>query len=264
MPKMDQTKSHEEAWADWLHEPFPAAASIAPDLDYAAAKTTALDVPIAPAIPASKKVVQIDIKLPKIKAPGNQAVSRMRTVLLSKIANKKVAGALAVSVITVAVGLNAHNFASIHTTDKSPAVSAQTPYSSGSKQTTDAPAKPSFTVLAPRDKAQLGQVGTPKTAYDGTRNTFSFMDTYLGTELTVSEQPLPTKYGSPQDAAAKIAQSLHAKEVIGVSNGAAFMETDSKSNSQTIVYAKSDVIVFIQSPFKKEALNWKYYLDGLQ
>lgn len=247
--------SHEEAWVNWLQDdPMP---PLATGLDYAAAEPSSFEPEATVAVQAMPKIVQIDIKLPKIKLKNPVANLRAPTLPYKKLA---VSTAALATVAVVAFG--GYN---LFLARSGPVQSA----GKAAKNSTAAKAAeplqaPTFSPLAPKDRARLGQVGTPKTAYDGTRNSFSFVDTYLGTELTVSEQPIPKSFGSAADAAAKAAQSLHAKEVIATNSGAAFMATDAKSNSQVIVYAAHDVMVFIQSPFKKDAVNWKYYLDSLQ
>lgn len=134
------------------------------------------------------------------------------------------------------------------------------------KKVTAAPtaqaAAPSFEPVVPKDKPELAKAANnEKAAYDTNRGVYSFQDTLLGTTLIVSQQPLPEKFDSAEQAVRQVAGSLGAKEAIG--GGMAYMKTEAGNGSQTIVTSVKGLLIFIQSPFRHSAADWKNYIETL-
>jgi cytoskeletal protein RodZ len=127
-----------------------------------------------------------------------------------------------------------------------------------------APVKPAFTPLAPVDSTNNAVHGTPQVAYDAKRNTYSFTDTIKGNAIVVSQQPIPATYKTAVDAVSKIAVSLKANQAITTNGGTAFIATDPKSNAQTVVFSKNNLLVFVQSPFTHVTTDWQSYINSLK
>lgn len=126
-------------------------------------------------------------------------------------------------------------------------------------------AQPTFTPIQSSQATPAAGTATQKqTSYDGTKNTYSFTDTVSGKSILVSQQPVPAKFKSATEAVATVAQSLGAKESTTTSNGTAYIATDEKSNSQTVVFTKNELLLFIQSPFKHSATEWSSYINSLK
>jgi len=125
-------------------------------------------------------------------------------------------------------------------------------------------AAPTFQPVVPKDKPDLANpANNQKAAFDGNRDVYSFQDTLLGTQLIVSEQSLPSKFSSGEQAVSQIGGSMGAKDSVNNSAGPALLKTDAKSGSQTIVASIKGLLIFIQSPFRHSTADWKTYLENL-
>jgi hypothetical protein len=124
--------------------------------------------------------------------------------------------------------------------------------------------KPKFAPVTPASKTDLAAGKAGQTAYDTQHGTFSYSDTLDGHQLTVSQQPLPTKFKSAQDAVTSIAKDLKATQPILTKQGTAYAVTDPKANSQTIVYSLNNLLIFINSPFTHQSSEWVSYLNNLK
>ncbi len=117
---------------------------------------------------------------------------------------------------------------------------------------------PSFAPVVP--KTNPGVVQTA--AYDGKRDTYSYSDKLKGTELVVSQQPLPSG-ASGKVLLDKVAKSIDATTPLLLSSGTAFMASNQSTGSQTIVMSTATTLVFVQSPFKHSSEEWISYLNNL-
>lgn len=202
----------------------------------------------APQVPqnaayAPQTNVNISIALPKLKKPT-----------LPKLPYKKIAIWTGVVVTVLVISLVAHKVI-VSVMDHRKEVQAAHALSLAKSV-----AKPTFTPLLPKGKSQdIGKTAS----FDGSRDTYSYGDTFNGTPLIVSQQPLPANFDSAQAAVTKIAKSLNATTPIISKVGTAYLSTDSKSGAQTIVFSNNGVLVFVQSSFNHAASDWKYYLDSL-
>jgi hypothetical protein len=121
----------------------------------------------------------------------------------------------------------------------------------------------SFKPAAPKDKPDLADLKKGETAYDSTRGTYSYADALLGNQLVVSQQAVPSKFSSPDEAVAAVAKSISATESLDTKKGQAYMKTD-KSGAQVIVLSMKGLLILIQSPFRHAANDWIGYIDNLQ
>jgi hypothetical protein len=124
---------------------------------------------------------------------------------------------------------------------------------------------PSFVPLVPKDKPQLGDYSSKNKsiAYDGNRDTYSFIDILDANNLTVSEQPLPTGMGTTSQTIATIARQIGAKDPILLKNDTAYIKSV-KNGGQTIVFSMKDLLVFINSPFDHPDEAYKAYIESLE
>ena len=124
-------------------------------------------------------------------------------------------------------------------------------------------AKPSFKPVAPKSEPDLGNGKSSATSYDGSHDVYSYQDAFKGEYILISEQKLPTNLGPASQAVSKIASSLTATQAIMTDNGMAYMATDAKASSNTIVYSIDGLLIFVRSPFLHTVTEWQPYLNSL-
>lgn len=118
-------------------------------------------------------------------------------------------------------------------------------------------AKPDFEYSLPKGDAQ-------EVRYNSERKVVSFVDSIGGVEITVSQQPLPEGFkDSVQDKVRKLAEDFSATEVLSTANPTAFLGTSAKG-PQTVIFAKKDLLVFIQSAKKIDNHDWAEYITNLK
>jgi hypothetical protein len=233
----------------------------------------ATSVPAAPKLasqPAPQNV-SIEIKLPAFKLPNlepatkaaKQAFAKACVAAKDAVSNiprqyprKVVVGAIVFAVLLAGTG------AGLKTKD----VLAERHAVAAAKAITDkaklAATSPAFTPITPaKDTATATTSTKTQIAFDATRNVYSFSDSFKGNNLVVSQQPIPDKFKSGAEAVNSIAASLSAKQSTPVDGGVAYIASDAKSGSQTVVFTKNDLLIFIQSPFRHDASDWKTYID---
>ncbi|HEX5448268.1 MAG TPA: hypothetical protein VFW90_03675 [Candidatus Saccharimonadales bacterium] len=210
-----------------------------------------------PQVEQSKKPadVVININLTKFRLPKFKVRKfQLRPRLYAK--HKRAIVALAVAVVVVLTGVAVWG----HGGNTSAGYGQPSGVASGPVRS-----NPSFTPVAPSDKPKLGQFQPKNTAYDGRRNLYSYTDNLQNNRLTVSEQPLPDKYGSDQKAISKIASQIGADQPIALQGGrTAYVKTDSRSNAQTIVLNVGKVLVIVNSPYAHTNQVWAIYLNSLR
>jgi hypothetical protein len=215
-------------------------------------RTTAIPPP-EEAKPPAPTSVTININLAKLKLPK----PKLPKVKLPALPYKRLAyGFMALAVVAYG-GLAAYHWQRQHA-QKSAAASAGHVSAQPLRQA------PSFTPAAPKNKPQLGAIGDSQTAYDGSRDSFSFIDSLNGNQLTVSQQPLPGGSGTPQQAVTKVASQIGAAHQIVFDNGVAYLDNNPKSNSQTVIFSVKGLLIFINSPFNHPDDAYKAYIESLE
>jgi hypothetical protein len=127
--------------------------------------------------------------------------------------------------------------------------------------------KPSFTPVVPSNQPQLASTataGSTAAAFDGTKDTYSYTDGFLGTPVTISQQPLPTTLGTPAQAIATVAKTVNATTPIPTNAGTAYMSTNTKTGAQTVVYTENNLLIFIQAGFTHPNSDWTTFLNNLK
>jgi hypothetical protein len=208
---------------------------------------------VEPAKPAAPTNITINLDFSKIKLP------KLPGIKLPALPYKQLGtGAVAVAVLFGAITLVYHHHQQSVEAAK---LEAARQAVAGPTRTT-----PSFTPAVPKDKPDLAKLDrqNKSIAYDGNRDAYSFSDTLDSNNITVSEQPLPSNLGEPQQAVAAVAKQINAKVPITLKDGVAYMGSDSKSGAQTIVFSINDLLVFINSPFHHDAASYKFYIENLQ
>jgi hypothetical protein len=127
--------------------------------------------------------------------------------------------------------------------------------------------KPSYDPVRPSNKPKLGTPDGVRAAYDSTRKSYTYSDSIAGNGFTVSEQPLPAQFKDGDDAVERVAPTLN-KGVTPVKlkslTGSAYVSTNAKYNSQTVVTSIRSLLIFIQSSHAFKNSEWEAYLNTLQ
>jgi hypothetical protein len=259
--KISDEDRNKKDWLDWWLSDDPPTPTARADLRQARVRQANQYRPRAPQptvppepqeSPPAGTNITINLDLSKIKLPKPPKIK------LPNWPYRRLAVSLAVLTLIV-VGLSTlyhHHQQTVETAKLEAARRAVT----GPTRTT-----PSFTPLVPKDEPELAKLD-PKNkdiAYDGNRDTYSFMDKLDNNNITISEQPLPANLGEPQQAINHVAKQINAKEPINLNDGVAYASSD-KSGSQTIVFSAKDLLIFINSPFHHEVASYKFYIDNLQ
>lgn len=132
------------------------------------------------------------------------------------------------------------------------------------KSTPSVDTTPRFATVLPENKTieQLG--GWTRVSPATSDPVFAYKDTLDGTELIVSQQPLPE--GFEQDIDIKLeelATSLNATEHLPIAGGTAYIGNSIKG-PQTIIATKNGLLILIKSPLKHSNDAWTGYLASLR
>jgi|GEM_PF-5424630 len=133
-----------------------------------------------------------------------------------------------------------------------------------SRSSATAAAGPKFNPAVPESKPQLATVHTGTSSFEPKHNVYSYSDSLRNNGIIVSEQPIPSNFSSNEQALTTVAKSLNATQSVTVGSTKAMIATNSKSNSQTVVYVYQDLLIFIQSPFTHTSPDWQAYLSSLK
>jgi len=120
-------------------------------------------------------------------------------------------------------------------------------------------AKPAYLPLKP-------SAGTVSGAdYDSKRQLYKYNDTYMGANLTISQQPLPETLRLGKTKLKEVAKtSIGATDKFETVNGDVYISTDDKTGIQRMVIAHRQLLIFIQSTKTLQNADWVTYIQTLQ
>lgn len=120
-----------------------------------------------------------------------------------------------------------------------------------------------FAPVVPVGESQLADLGGD--AYDSVHQVYTFDDLYMAEPLQVSEQELPTQYGSVVATIAAVAKAVKATTPIPTNSGVTgYMYEDPKSQADTVIYSMEGLLVLIKSSYPHSTAEWAQYLESLQ
>lgn len=129
------------------------------------------------------------------------------------------------------------------------------------------PKKPNYDVVHPSTKPQLANPDGVHAAYDSKRESYSFRD-YIGQNgFIVSQQPVPAKFQDGAAAVSAIAPTLNQDvkpEALKTLFGTAYVSTNPKYGSQSVVFSIRNLLLFIQSAHAFTDEEWTNYINALQ
>lgn len=121
--------------------------------------------------------------------------------------------------------------------------------------------KPDFTYILPKGKSAGADMAVK---FDPEKKVVNFQDSIGGVPITISQQQLPTSLKEDtQNRVKKLAEEFAATEVLSTANPTAYLGTSAKG-PQTIIFAKKDLLIFIQSSKEIDNHDWAEYVTNLQ
>jgi hypothetical protein len=212
--------------------------------------------------------VTININLPKLQLPRIKHPREYRKHLPA-LPYKKLAVSGVVLVVVGAGGLTAFRaisgkYGQDVALGKNKDVTASAGSAAASAGALVPSAKPTYKPVVPKSKPQLADAPADSSAYDAGRGVYSFVDVFNGTQLTVSEQPLPSKYASGEAATAAIAKQMGAKQQVNTAHGTAYIVSATKGSGQTVVVSAGNLLLFIQTAFNHSVYDWNDYINTLE
>lgn len=119
--------------------------------------------------------------------------------------------------------------------------------------------KPAYAPLKPNTGAVSGA------QYDSKRQLYKYNDTYMGSNLTISQQPLPDTLRTGKTKLADVAKaSINATDKIETVTGDAYISTDETTGIQRMVIAHRQLLIFIQSTKTLSNVDWVKYIQTLE
>jgi len=121
--------------------------------------------------------------------------------------------------------------------------------------------KPTFDYSLPKGEATNAD-GEVK--YDATKKVVNFRDAIGSAVITVSQQPLPAGFETDtEEKVKKLAADFSATDVLVNANPTAYLGTN-VDGPQTVIFAKKNLLVFIQSTKEIDKNDWAEYITNLQ
>lgn len=194
--------------------------------------------------PTSTRQISLNITIPRVKIKKLSKAAVRRLGLPAAITAGVIIVAFVFTVISVTIGRDKSKSDGTH------AVLSQNA------------TKPDFKFILPDGKEEETDNG--KIGYDPQKRVVSFADTIGIVKVTVSQQPLPDNFKQdPEGQLEILARNFSANEVIVPSNPKAYLGTSAKG-PQTVIFSKSDLLVFIQAASKIDKIDWTDYIRNLR
>ncbi len=98
----------------------------------------------------------------------------------------------------------------------------------------------------------------------GNDPTYAYIDTVSGTEVRVSQQKMPESFVGDVDAKLEeLAKSFQATNIIQIDEQKVFHGYSEKGKTQSLIFIKKDILIFIASPIQLSDDQWVGYVRGL-
>lgn len=197
------------------------------------------------------KHISVNIQLPSMDKLKTRASQTSKRIKRKTQQHRRVAIGMA-AVVIISLGA----FAVVQTRGSSSETGTDTPGVLSEKTE-----KPTFEYSLPKGEESNA---TGEVRYDSEKKVVNFQDSIGGVAITISQQPLPTGFEDDTDAKVKrLAEDFSAKEVLATANPTAYLGTSAKG-PQTVVFAKKNLLVFIQSAKEIDNNDWAEYITNLK
>lgn len=123
---------------------------------------------------------------------------------------------------------------------------------------------PSYKTVIPAGKTieQLG--GWTRVSPPDREAVYAYTDTLAGVQIAVSQQPLPDDFKEdPESSVAELASAYKAEQKLGGTSGTVHIGTSAKG-PQSVILAKSNLLILIKSDAPIPAAAWTEYINSLR
>jgi hypothetical protein len=121
---------------------------------------------------------------------------------------------------------------------------------------------PGYATILPVGKSITDLGGWARVSPPDKTPVFAYKDTLFGVLITVSQQPLPSNLKTDSELA-KLAEQFGATEKVAINNLTAYIGTSIKG-PQSVILAKSGLLLLIKSDSKLDNQQWGDYIESLQ
>lgn len=257
-------KNHAEDWVEWLSdEPLPKKAADKPaepvvhrrpsssdDQARDRLRRAGVSRPNPVSAPTTNNTgaptVSINIHIPKLKLPKAK---------LPPVKQLRYWTAFSVIIITSSLGARALLGVAFNG-DKSG--------KTGVKGSSTVNTKPTFKPAVPGDKKDLATSNGTTSRYVPGKQLYTFIDTLLGGQITISEQPLPDAVKQNPNTLKDAAKSIGATHKIETAFGPAYIATSENKTSQRVATVHENLLVFIETTRSYDDDAWKLYIESLR
>lgn len=122
---------------------------------------------------------------------------------------------------------------------------------------------PAYTTILPEGESVVTLGGWKRVSPPESDPVYAYSDSIGDVSITVSQQPIPTKFGRNIDAQVKkLAQGYNATDRIMADDTQVYIGTSSKG-PQSVILAKEDLLILIKSQSKVTDDAWEQYVKSL-
>lgn len=108
------------------------------------------------------------------------------------------------------------------------------------------------------------QQGVPKPSYDPQKQLYTFNDIYKGSNLTVSQQAVPSRLKNNPGEVRKFAQNVGTNDEFSTTRGIVYIVTSENSGAQRLILVTDKMLMFLQSTKEISVVDWTTYVQNLE
>jgi hypothetical protein len=123
---------------------------------------------------------------------------------------------------------------------------------------------PDYPTLLPTGKSIQSLGGWYRVSPQGKAPVYAYADKIGGVPVDVSEQPLPSNFQTDTDKqVAQLAKNFSANQKMTVDGVTVYLRTSS-DNSQSVIFAKSNLLILLKATSEVAPGRWATYIKSLQ
>ena len=205
---------------------------------------------------------------PRFKKTYEKSVKAVKKSAAYVKRQKFATKAIALVVLSLSIG-GVYQFTKPKKGTSGPAVTtvagAQTGKSEPSKNGTALPKEnPQFALLMPQGR-KYDDVNVLRVSPAGNDPVYVFLDTLEGTQIKISQQKVPKTFDYNRAVELeRVAKDFQATNVIQIDGDKVYHGLNEKTNTQSLLFIKKNLLVTISSSNKLEDDKWTGYILGLR
>jgi len=225
----------------------------------------------------NQKIEKVKTKLKKLKIKIPSQAQAKSTKKLSKTPKKstlKIKPQLRKKPVRIALGLSVAIVAltivksatSNNKTDQLGAKTSTAPQLSSGNIDADIPEVDSteFPLVWPGGKSEK-DFKIVRVSPFGNDTVYAYIDSLNGQDIKISQQKLPERFNTDRDVKLKeLADSFQATNVIQIDDQKVYHGYSENINTQSLIFIKKDLLIFIASPQQTADEIWAGYIAGLE